>query len=747
MKFQVIYRASFYAMLTCATLVMSIDATDDNPIAMLYPWAVALAGVAALVTVDRDPGRGISRGSANVLAFASIGLSYLEYRYDENLLLLALGHWLIYLLMVKLFLPKTVEDDWFLITLGLVLVLIGGVLSQSDQVGIALFSWAFLSLWVLGLFSLKRDAARVRQPSGVTVTPAMDPEAPYPGLVDRSFVLAAFRVALTTLALGGVIFLAMPRQASMAASQRGDLPAKHLTGFDDEVELGQLGEILENDSVVMNVELFDDKGQRAGPLLDPLWRGVTMVGYRSGRWSRERYEGASFAIDLRHRRGTRPTLRQQIRMEPNDRRILFGLRPLLDATAGRRSPEFNSIDGSIVRSESRSGTYDYQVISAVDGDLDQPGEIPIDANRMARLLLVPPAIRQQLRAIVEPLVRDIPPEDWVARGRALEAYLRNSDRFSYTLQMSTVNPDLDPVIDFLTERKAGHCEYFASALALMLRSADIPSRLVNGFKGGDWNDLSRSLTVRQKHAHSWVEMLGPSPDDDPLVPIWITLDPTPPAPREASVARVGGFRANFRQFTDFVRYVWIFYVVGFNAERQKLLIYDPALKLFGYASRGFTLIWSAARGGLARLLNFPSVESFFSVRGLFVSFFALLTLAGLARISFWLARLAWRAVRGTRRDDSPAAVGVAIYRRLAEILAGFGLDRPPAETPSEFARRAASFLAARGSDTVAVADVPSAVVDAFYRIRFGRIELPAVDIEALETRLDALERTIKPARA
>ena len=68
-----------------------------------------------------------------------------------------------------------------------------------------------------------------------------------------------------------------------------------------------------------------------------------------------------------------------------------------------------------------------------------------------------------------------------------------------------VDPTLDPVVDFLVNRKAGHCEYFASALTLLLRSVGIPARMVNGFKGGDWNDLAQVLYVRQKHAHSWVE--------------------------------------------------------------------------------------------------------------------------------------------------------------------------------------------------------------------------------------------------
>ena len=77
------------------------------------------------------------------------------------------------------------------------------------------------------------------------------------------------------------------------------------------------------------------------------------------------------------------------------------------------------------------------------------------------------------------------------QGRALEIYLRDSGEFGYTLEMNVVDPSLDPVEDFLVNRKEGHCEYFASALALLLRSIDIPARMVNGFKGGDWNELTQ----------------------------------------------------------------------------------------------------------------------------------------------------------------------------------------------------------------------------------------------------------------
>ena len=159
MTFARLYRISFYAMLFFATLVLSVDAADSS-LAMLYPPGVAIAAAIAYFTVDRNASLELPRGLGNVLAVCAAGLSYMEYKVDERLLLLALGHWLVYLQLILIFRTKSVEDDWYLFGLGLVQVIVGTVMSQSDTVGVILFTWAILALWVLGLFSLRRDAVR-----------------------------------------------------------------------------------------------------------------------------------------------------------------------------------------------------------------------------------------------------------------------------------------------------------------------------------------------------------------------------------------------------------------------------------------------------------------------------------------------------------------------------------------------------------------------------------------------------------
>jgi hypothetical protein len=284
----------------------------------------------------------------------------------------------------------------------------------------------------------------------------------------------------------------------------------------------------------------------------------------------------------------------------------------------------------------------------------------------------------------------------------------------------------------------------------MLRSVGIPTRMVNGFKGGDWNELARIMNVRQKHAHSWVEAyLGESEGGDPQ-PIWLSLDPTPGNERERSVARVGGFVGNFRQITDAIRYFWVFYVVGYNSERQYKLLYGPIRQLMLEAQRGFNImgqLFTNTWERLLELLHFPNARSFVSWRGFVVSFVGLSLLAVLVQAAVWLFRRLFHWVRG--RDDDAAALsaGAAHYRRLAQLLGEVGLERPPAETQDEFARRATLFLTARGSSTDGVADVPRLIVEAFYRVRFGHRELNPAFVQTLESRLDALESSLRASQA
>jgi transglutaminase-like putative cysteine protease len=547
--------------------------------------------------------------------------------------------------------------------------------------------------------------------------------------------------------LGGLIFLTLPRQAGATRPQSGQPMARHLTGFDEEVTLGQFGEILENDTVVMTVEFNDEEGKTIAPPAEPLWRGITMLGYEKGRWRRQAQGGSQTVVAFpeRPRQGL-ATIRQKIKLESNDSATLFAIRPIRDVTSARGvQPYFNTIDGTLSRPDARGSVYDYVVVSDRDPNAAQPHEQPPSPSHQQALLAIPADLKTRLRAIALPRVASVHgqgADPTIRRARALESYLRDSGDFTYSLHMDVKDPRLDPIEDFLVNRQEGHCEYFASALTLLLRSIDIPARMVNGFKGGDWNDLIQTMNVRQKHAHSWVEAyagLRPGPE---RLPLWITLDPTPGAERQRSIAQIGGIVGNFRTLTDLVRHIWVFYIVGYDRDRQTRLLYGPMRQMIGWVKDKYLEIGRLLRRGFARVFHFQDISAFISVRGFVVAFLLLCLAAGLAQLLYRLARRLLHWLRGPESDATSLTAGSLFYRRLAQLLGRLELERTSAETQGEFAARAAKLLTGHSPATRAVADVPQQVVDAFYRVRFGHLELEPTSLEELDGRLDALESSL-----
>jgi hypothetical protein len=769
------YRASFYLMLVVATMTSSGDSVGPR-FGRLLPIAVALAGAAAFVTVDLHRKWALPRPAANVLAALSLAAVYVENHLegsaDAATMIVSLGHWLIYLQMIKYFLPKQEKDDWFLFLLGLMQVLIGAVTNPSDQVGAWLFVWAMLAVCVLSLFFLQREAHRF--------LPAQDhrpdselkggPVDPYRGLFHFPFAVETLRVITTTIALGGLIFLVLPRRGEVNRSQAISPVPKHLTGFDDSIQLGQLGEILENDSVVFTVSFTDENAKAIAPPGDPLWRGVTMVQYEHGQWARQsqRTQHVIVSLPLGDRKNIRRhEIRQKVKLEPTDSTVLFGIRPIRRMDAYPRLPPYMSpLDGTLFRPEAPTGPYDYEIASDPNTAAPQTGENPPNDLGISSLTWIPEDLKARLRTIALPVVAEVKGqgrEAIKARARALESWLRDSREFSYSLRMHVENPRLDPVEDFLVNRKEGHCEYFASALALLLRSIDIPSRLVNGFKGGDWNDLTQTMNVRQKHAHSWVEAYCGLGSHDQLIPLtftvaanpvlvtvpeepfeekipeWIALDPTPGLGRQESIAQVGGIAGSFRPVTDLLRHVWVFYVVGYDGERQHRLLYAPMRQLLHEIISQYAQMGRWLRRWFTLLFHFRDVSAFISIRGFIATFIGGSLLAGLTYLVVRMANRLLKWLRGPQSDATALPAGILFYRRMVQLLARCELVRTPAETQREFALRARAFLARQAPTLQQVAEVPQEVVAAFYRVRFGHLELEPASLQELDDRLDELE--------
>jgi transglutaminase-like putative cysteine protease len=543
-----------------------------------------------------------------------------------------------------------------------------------------------------------------------------------------------------SLGLSVLFFVLIPRVWLGQFRLFDDRPlpgGRTLTGFTEEVALGDMGEILESDDLVMEIQLFDhDTGTPvpAGEYLaelnggEPLFRGAVLEQYVSGRWLAGRGAGPSRDPRLRSESGA---LRQQIRLQPIGSWTLFGVGTVLtcipidpdDAVFYNRSTNIfqrpaNADLSRVAEYRAVSSRTDLGLTRLGNGDWGQ-----FDRRRLAR-------VAAQAWALTAD--RDGRTLSDREKAKLLEASLRDSGEFHYSLNLAIGDATIDPLVDFLFNRKQGHCEYFASALAIMLRSVDVPARVISGFKGGVYNPRTGRFEVRQLHAHAWVEAYVDGR--------WLPLDPTPPA-RDASVA----------EMQERTSYVWSRWNqtwketwnrgVTLSRNDQEQLLYGPLRSTASDA-------WSAlrdVRGSAARLAAFLrhlalSPESWISWRGGLAAFVLLIVLAGAARFLRWGWSLL-RRVGVVVGDARRAARAVAFYERFRRLIAREGLQRQATQTQQEFAREVCRRLSARLAPA-GLECFPEELVADFYRVRFGQQPLADSDLEDLDARLAALERAL-----
>ncbi len=307
-------------------------------------------------------------------------------------------------------------------------------------------------------------------------------------------------------------------------------------------------------------------------------------------------------------------------------------------------------------------------------------------------------------------------------ARAFEAHLNQNaygGDYRYSLEMRAQGPD--PLSDFLFNVRAGHCEYFATAMAVMLRTQGIPTRIVNGFQPGEYNAAADAYVVRQADAHSWVEVYFAEED------AWVAFDPTPPDGRPAGTSGTG-LSGQLRRYADALELFWIQHVVAYDRQGQRDLARTLSSQISSYrmaaseSADGLGALFAAWTGGKG--------GGFASVLGLAASPFVLapasLLFAGIGLL--WLRRRGLLGFgRGAKGGTEAAAVSVVeFYRRMTAALGSRGLERRPDQTPLEFA------------ETVGTPEV-LAVTMAYNRVRFGARDLTGAEADEVERHLKKVE--------
>jgi hypothetical protein len=254
------------------------------------------------------------------------------------------------------------------------------------------------------------------------------------------------------------------------------------------------------------------------------------------------------------------------------------------------------------------------------------------------------------------------------KTRAIELYL--STHFGYTLQLGNRTPR-DPLAYFLFERKQGHCEYFASSMAIMLRTLGIPSRIVIGFRGGEFNELTGNYVLRGRDAHSWVEAYLPERG-------WVSFDPTPPAS--------GAIHSRWNRvmlYLDAAEEFWREWVVNYDFSHQKSLELQASHRTRAgwesfrdWISRKYSATLRWAHGAQNSVLLSPKKWAGIGIAT--VLFITLLLSAG----GLWRH---WQRYRlAARPERSPQLAASVWYERMTYSLARRGWPKSVTQTPAEF---------------------------------------------------------------
>ena len=342
-----------------------------------------------------------------------------------------------------------------------------------------------------------------------------------------------------------------------ASNPAASWPTRFRTaGFSDHVELGDIGRIRQNASVALRVETLD--GDALGPE-QRYWRGLAFDAFDGRRWSVTPatpafvYGDPEIGVDLGGpRRG--PRLVQRIVREGVDPGVVFaaGQPTLLTGAIGRL---FRDGNGSLIAYASTDKRVIYQVVTrneARDLSADRGAARRAASERYFQLPALDPRVAALARTITEHAQGD------AQRALALEHWLQQNGR--YTDTPPPLGEGSTPVEQFLLQRTEGHCEYFASALVVLLRSLGIPARLVNGYAGGHENALGDFIEVSQSDAHAWVEVQFEHAG-------WVVFDPTPPDLRLAGADALRGV-GSFSDLASAVELWWFGNVVDFDRGHQ-----------------------------------------------------------------------------------------------------------------------------------------------------------------------------------
>jgi transglutaminase-like putative cysteine protease len=578
-------------------------------------------------------------------------------------------HLVLFTAVMKIFSARTYRDYGYLATLSFLMMLASAILTVGTTFLIYFTLYVLVAISTFISYEIKRgvEAAR-RAPEGPFRVPEQNRRA-----LEKALITAAVGLAVGIFILAAVLFFVIPRYRTGYLTNLS-MQAQNITGFSETVNLGDIRKILRSPMVVMRV--MPEESPRG--YVGVKWRGVTLDSFNGEKWFNDNADRISVPAESYQRfvipppdgwehrphhplryRVLRAALSTDVLFAAAEPRELSGVRLLsLDETGSLHNPQNLSVP------------FAYDVVSDAGipsaRDLrSAPTQYP-DQIRLIYLRLphtIDPRVGELARTLTASAANNYD------RAAIIQSYLRNN--FQYTLDPPEIEPE-DPVGSFLFRSKSGYCEYFAAAMAVMLRTLSVPSRLVNGFQTGSYNRIGKDFVVRARDAHSWVEVYFPGYG-------WIPFDPTPADPHPI-------LPGEWDDYVDTAALFWNEWIINYDFSHQERLARE-----IEQDSRDFQQIF---RRRFERFKH-QGIRAAFRIEGWLMSHKTLVLvimlaiLAGLiltdksgtlAELRF---RLAWRFAR--RDSELNPREATLTYQRLLKTLQKKGIRKAPSQTPREFA--------------------------------------------------------------
>jgi len=606
---------------------------------------------------------------------------------------------------------KTAADYQQIAILAFLHLIAGTVFSSGLDYAVVFFGFVIVMPWMLALTHLRKELETQYGPGSALLRGELQSKE----LATPSFFGGTTLLAVPLFIVTAALFFAFPRMGFGLLSNLG-VRTQAVAGFGDDVELGGFGTIRDDPTVVMRVKPRDRPEPQPASLNIRL-RGTSFDRYSEGRWSRTHAASEELQRIRDEYRIFRPAKKgdeeYEILLDPMEEAVLF----LPEGTVALQLPGTVRAGRNHYRRIVRGSGLDVRYRGRIDGPLHYTAFV--GKTKRGFTEKIPPTLRKRYVEVPSGHERVLSLAQQVTEGapnpfaqvQMIEQHLRARGGFRYTLEQPNTEGK-DPLHVFLFDIKAGHCEYFSTAMAMMVRSLGMPARNVTGFLGADYNPYGDYYAVRNGHAHSWVEVY--------IDGRWLTFDPTPASGQV--YAAPSGLAVKMRQVMDALRVRWSSYVVEYN-------IRDQAKALKGFIAwyrsfRGNRGSTQAEVAGESQDGDGEQALGPIPFRPDWRWFIATMSVFGVGVLVARWRRKRRRQTRAGRQLDPNRDRAVRLYLSLEGSLRSAGQARPPDVTPIEHAKDLdrAGFPAA--------ADVRE-VTDAYLAARFGEKPLPMHDYHRL----------------